>query len=711
MFRSLLFTGLYCLLVASSVRAQTVPQESLFPGVSGQALVDSLIATYTPDQTLGYGPARDSLYAWENKTYGSLRGVYSGFSIILDPLADPSTDAANKGINAEHSWPQSMGAADEPQRSDLQHLFPAKAEVNSARSNDPFGEIPDANADAWYRLTESQSTVPTTNIDEWSERDGTDPSGLYPGRFEPREDHKGNVARAMFYFYVIYRQAADAADPNFFGVQKDDLLRWMNWDPVDTNEITRDDYVASLQGNHNPFIRDTTLARRVFGDPVSTDPDPPTGLVASTAWINELHYDNTGTDVGEGVEIAGEAGTSLVGWTIELYNGSGGARYVTTPLSGTIPDQDSGFGTLWFDLSGLQNGSPDGIALIDSEGGVVQFLSYEGQMTAVDGSAQTLVSENLPVSEDSGTPVGYSLQVLGTGYAYDDFTWSGPMAATPGFPNAGQDFVPAPVAWINEIHYDNSGNDINEGIEIAGTAGLSLAGWSLVCYHGTTGLVYDTKALYGVLADAGSGFGFVWYAYDSLDEGSGDGVALVDPDGSVVTLISYEGSFVASDGPAAGMTSEDIGVSEGITGKNRSLQLVGSGSRYADFAWQGGVLQTRGAVNNGQVLTAAQSRVDAATSLGPAPPGPVTALAIESVYPNPASRTVTLRFTSAASRAATVSVYDVHGRLVANPQTAYPSEAGLNEMRLSVGSLPNGVYGVILRSGRETAYRQLVVLH
>ena len=38
-------------------------------------------------------------------------------------------------------------------------------------------------------------------------------------------------------------------------------------------------------------------------------------------FINEIHYDNTGADVGEGVEIAGPAGTNLACFRIYLYNG------------------------------------------------------------------------------------------------------------------------------------------------------------------------------------------------------------------------------------------------------------------------------------------------------------------------------------------------------------------------------------------------------
>ncbi len=73
---------------------------------------------------------------------------------------------------------------------------------------------------------------------------------------------------------------------------------------------------------------------------------------APTVFINEIHYDNTGTDAGEFVEIAGPAGTDLSGYSIVLYNGANGLRYDTDALSGTIPDQQNGFGTVSLRLSG-----------------------------------------------------------------------------------------------------------------------------------------------------------------------------------------------------------------------------------------------------------------------------------------------------------------------------------------------------------------------
>ncbi len=160
-----------------------------------------------------------------------------------------------------------------------------------------------------------------------------------------------------------------------------------------------------------------------------------------TIFINEIHYDNASGDVNEGFEIAGPAGTNLSGYSVVFYNGSSSQLkvYSTNNLSGTIPNQQNNLGTLWFAKSGIQNGNPDGLALIDTDGTtVIQFLSYGGSFTAVDGPASGMTSTDIGVSESGSTPVGYSLQLQGMGTQYTDFTWSTPIAATEGLQNTSQ---------------------------------------------------------------------------------------------------------------------------------------------------------------------------------------------------------------------------------------------------------------------------------
>ncbi len=504
----------------------------------------------------------------------------------------------------------------------------------------------------------------------------------------------------------------------------------------------------------------------------------------AVVWINEFHYDNDGADTGEFVEVAGTAGTSLAGWSVVAYNGNGGAAYATVALSGTLADQLSGFGTASFAFGGLQNGSPDGIALVDGGGQVVQFLSYEGSFSAADGPAAGLTSVDVGVSEPSTTPVGWSLQLAGDGTTYAAFAWQAPAAGTPGAVNAGQTFgggVPnqaptadaggpyaaltgqtvafssagssdadgtivawawdfgdgatstaanpshaygaagtyvvsltvtdddgaqdtatssavitapnqAPTAvangpyaglageaiafssagsgdpdgtitawfwdfgdgatstaanpshayaaagsytatltvtdndgaqdsatagvtvdappppgvanvWINEFHYDNDGSDRNEFVEVAGPAGTDLTGWTVVGYNGADGSVYATKSLSGAIANQQGGFGTVSVNFSGLQNGGPDGIALVDGAGQLVQFLSYEGSFTATSGPAAGVVATDIGISEPTnTPRRNSLQLRGTGTTYADFTWEGPLSKTDGKVNRNQTF-------------------------------------------------------------------------------------------------------------
>ena len=164
-------------------------------------------------------------------------------------------------------------------------------------------------------------------------------------------------------------------------------------------------------------------------------------ITAQSIFINEIHYDNSGADAGEGVEIVGPFGTDLSGYKLILYNGSStsfGEIYGTINLNGTIPNQQNNRGALWFAKENIQNGSPDGIALVDAAGAVIQFLSYEGTITAVEGPANGMTSTDIIVVEDESTPLNYSLQLVGEGSDYSNFSWVGPLQGSPGTLNANQ---------------------------------------------------------------------------------------------------------------------------------------------------------------------------------------------------------------------------------------------------------------------------------
>ncbi|ROT27950.1 ExeM/NucH family extracellular endonuclease [Micromonospora sp. HM5-17] len=157
---------------------------------------------------------------------------------------------------------------------------------------------------------------------------------------------------------------------------------------------------------------------------------------AVSPFISEIHYDNAGTDTGEAIEVEAPAGYDLTGWQLVLYNGNNGAAYGTRTLSGVVPA--AGVVVETYPTDGIQNGSPDAVALVRPDGTVAEFLSYEGSFVGAGGPADGLTATDIGVAESSGTPVGHSLQKI-------DGTWRAPAPNTFGARNSGGDPDPDPV--------------------------------------------------------------------------------------------------------------------------------------------------------------------------------------------------------------------------------------------------------------------------
>jgi len=285
------------------------PGTVIFPGLTGTVLQDSLRARFRPPVRLTYATARDVEYSRIDNHDSTLTGIYSGFTAHVAPdSATARAEAFAKDINAEHTWPQSKGAGQLPAEADMNQLRPSRVQVNSARANYPFAEIPDQDTDTWYRLSQVTTTPDPAHLDEYSELD-VNASLPYGGRWEPRESVKGDIARGMFYFYTVYRAEADAADPDYFGVQKDDLRTWTKTDPADSAEYARACAIAPYQaGLYNPFVIDPTLVDRAYF------PDTPVRLAGFTAgpwdggvrldWRTESGSDHAGFNVLRGTGAA-----------------------------------------------------------------------------------------------------------------------------------------------------------------------------------------------------------------------------------------------------------------------------------------------------------------------------------------------------------------------------------------------------------------------
>ncbi|MBP0482334.1 ExeM/NucH family extracellular endonuclease [Sagittula salina] len=304
--------------------------------------------------------------------------------------------------------------------------------------------------------------------------------------------------------------------------------------------------------------------------------------------INEFHYDNASTDVGEFVEVRVAQGTDVSGASIELYNGNGGGLYNTLALPAAPASTSGGYDYYLIELpvNGLQNGSPDGLALVNN-GTVVEFLSYEGTFTAADGTAQGMDSSDVGVAETTSTSIGSALE-----RAEDGDTWSVTDADTRGATN---DYVPPFPGRINEFHYDNASTDVGEFVEVRVVEGTDVSAASVVLYNGNGGGTYGSPlALTGALSSASNGFDYylIELPVNGLQNGSPDGFALVNA-GTVVEFLSYEGTIEATSGPALGLTSFDIGIFENGSGPvGGALARDEGGDSWSEVA-----TDTRGAAN------------------------------------------------------------------------------------------------------------------
>lgn len=256
--------------IFSSLPSQAVPspgpaQRSGAPylsqaaGLSGEKLFQYLHeATAYPvaDGGADYLKAKKYMFSTADNTgCGGGPGVTGFYSRVCAPGAsehgesykepgDANGDGVSDsgGMNAEHVWPQGFFNEGKPMKSDLHHIFPTFITVNNMRGSLPFGEV--------------SGPVYSTNSG----------SMLGGGAFEPCDEVKGDVARAMLYFVVRYydREIRDGMDySDFWRARVPMFLGWNTQDPPDAAERRRNDLVEAYQGNRNPFVDDPRLADRI----------------------------------------------------------------------------------------------------------------------------------------------------------------------------------------------------------------------------------------------------------------------------------------------------------------------------------------------------------------------------------------------------------------------------------------------------------------
>jgi hypothetical protein len=222
--------------------------------------------------TISYNSARQYMYAYVDNPSTKVTCVYGGHEHNYTPNPAPTspvqttppsswfTSLSTGGtliINCEHTIPQSFFSENLPMRGDIHHLFPTYEQWNNDRNNFRFTDIPDNLTTKWERLLTSQTTIPTSLIHEYSE------FGIVNGEqvYEPREDHKGKLARAVLYFYTVYPTQAGAITRV---AELATLQKWHEQFPVTAEERARNNRIEQVQGNRNPFVDNPTWVYQAY---------------------------------------------------------------------------------------------------------------------------------------------------------------------------------------------------------------------------------------------------------------------------------------------------------------------------------------------------------------------------------------------------------------------------------------------------------------
>ena len=184
-------------------------------------------------QSLGYTSARDQMYGSVDNVSGKVQCIYTARLATFNTRAG----ANSNNFNAEHVWPQGTFSQNEPMRSDLHNLFSTDINSNSVRGNLPFGIV----------------TGATSYSNNGSKRNSANTL------FEPRDSTKGTVARALLYFILRYQNYQSFMG----GAFETQMQAWVQQYPPTPREAARNNAIAALQNNRNPFVDYPQFVERI----------------------------------------------------------------------------------------------------------------------------------------------------------------------------------------------------------------------------------------------------------------------------------------------------------------------------------------------------------------------------------------------------------------------------------------------------------------
>ena len=305
--------------------------------LTGDNLFYGLRSLISNNTNTSYNESKEVLFQTLDNFGGYVTCVYTGQEYNVGYNYNGSSNP-----NTEHTYAQSWfnGTDTAKKKSDLHHLFITNSVVNSSRGNYPFDVVANHNtANVYYSYTHRQSY-----------RGNNAQNRMV---FEPADEFKGNIARALLYFYTRYNgESLIQQNVNMLPT----LLIWHSFDPPDNAELTRNTGVYNYQNNRNPYVDHPEFVGKIWGgDAVSDD----VYLSIPELYINAVYPNPFVSEIA--ITISTKKSTPL---TTSVYNMKGQLLYKNTQI---MTSGDSKI--LWngLDLQGKK--SPAGIYIINVQSG------------------------------------------------------------------------------------------------------------------------------------------------------------------------------------------------------------------------------------------------------------------------------------------------------------------------------------------------------
>jgi len=211
---------------------------------------DMLRRLYKDHKVRSYHDSRVVMYNFADCENNAIDLIYGGST--FDWKCGGSGIPSSTYVNAEHIVPQSFFKKQQPMVSDLHHLFSSPSTLNNRRSNYKFKQMDYSQCSMFCKDNTCSYDVPS-NPDSYS------CLGQDKASWMPIKKDRGEVARAIFYFFTMY----DGVDISSVG-DVNTFKQWNTQFPPSAREIARNDAINKTQGNRNPYTDDYTLVNKAW---------------------------------------------------------------------------------------------------------------------------------------------------------------------------------------------------------------------------------------------------------------------------------------------------------------------------------------------------------------------------------------------------------------------------------------------------------------